>query len=122
MTPYKPVYTIYKLYGNSLVLYIIDRLWKAGLLSKNGRKYPAVYKGKFSAFKIAYELKMFPLPYENLKELFDWKGHEGTFVASRLLMLHHLQPISRQNSSPDGTYKVFEECLLDLSNTMNTAM
>ena len=25
-----------------LILYIIDRLWKAGLLCKYGRKYPAV--------------------------------------------------------------------------------
>ncbi len=28
------LHTIYKLYGNGLILYIIDRLWKAGLLFK----------------------------------------------------------------------------------------
>ncbi len=43
MTPYALLYTIYKLYGNGLILYIIDRLWKAGLLCENGRKYPAVH-------------------------------------------------------------------------------
>ena len=39
------LYTIYKLYGNGLIPYIIDRLWMAGLLCKNGWKYPAVYTG-----------------------------------------------------------------------------
>ena len=38
------LYTIYKLCSNDLILYIFDRLWKAGLLCKEGRKYPAVYK------------------------------------------------------------------------------
>ncbi len=32
----------YKLYGNKSILYIIDRLWKAGLLLKNHQKYEAL--------------------------------------------------------------------------------
>ncbi len=36
-------HTIYKLYGNGLILYIIDRLWKAGLLCENQGTKSGVY-------------------------------------------------------------------------------
>ncbi len=47
---YKPVYRIIQVYTVSQfshlyhrkILYIIDRVWKAGLFLKNHRKYPAV--------------------------------------------------------------------------------
>ncbi len=43
MTLCNPMHDIKRLYGNGTNLYIIDRLWNAGLLLKNNQKYTAVY-------------------------------------------------------------------------------
>ncbi len=55
---YALLYTIYKFYGNGLILYIIDRLWKAGGLCKKTHMLvalPFIY-GRLSSPLITFKV------------------------------------------------------------------